>query len=109
LWRTAAQAQFFEEARTSNSLVVASTLSPWLIQTCVSLGTPRKSLSAVLDREVGAAVLAVGRGGHLGAEELGAELEAVADAQDRDAEFEDLGIAGWARGAGRRSPGRPRG
>jgi len=103
LWRTAAKAQFLVEASTSNSLVLASTLSPWLIQPGV-VGDARKSFSLVfLTLSSVAAVFAFGGGGDLGAQHLGAELEAVADTQDGDAEIEDLWGRRSAPCAGRRS------
>ncbi len=62
-------------------------------------GDAAEEAVVVGDRQVGAAVLAVVGGGDLGAEELGAEVHAVADPEDGDVEVEELGGAGGGSSA----------
>ena len=74
-----------------------SSRSPWLIQTCASVLDLGQEPDAVEDAEGGEAVFALLGRDDLAAEEVGHELDAVADAQDRDAEVEDaLGRVGRA-------------
>ena len=70
---------------------ILSDLSPWLIQTCRLSLTPAQEAASVEDLKGGEAVLALARGNDLASEEMGHELESVADAQDREAELEDPG------------------
>ena len=94
---TAACGQVSVAASETNSSDTRSTWSPWLIQTCVSCGDAGEQVGgsgfdASID-QLRPAILA-GRGAlHFAAERLAHQLHAVADAEHRDAELEDLRIA----------------
>ena len=67
--------------------------SKWLIHTCWWVGwPPPNSTPRGHDVEVGAAVLALARAGHLAAEVAGDQLGAVADAEHGHAEVVDGGV-----------------
>ena len=86
-----------------------ATWSPWLIHTVSRAVQPGKEQTRLDDVDLGAAVLAAGAGLDPAAQRLGHQLHAVADAQHRDAEVEQLGRRLRRPGGVRRSAGRRRG
>ena len=81
------------DASTSKPSGAFETWSPWLIQTFCAAGCPREQHAAVAgERGIRRSVFAQAGVGDLAAERLRHDLEAVADAECRDAEVEDAGV-----------------
>ena len=79
---------------TSNPGARRSTRSPWLIQTC-SVGVQAvKQIVKIGDGKGFVTVFPGHRRGHLAAQEMVEELDAVADAQDRHPEAEQVRVHG---------------
>ena len=83
------------------------TASPWLIHTCSRAGRSCEQRRRRVDRQRGAAVLPLPRGGDLAAERLRHQLMPVADAQHRHAQREQPGIDAAARPASYTDAGPP--
>ena len=84
------------------------TESPCDIQTRCSAGCPPSSVPGGGDADRRPAVLRDAGAGHLAAEHLGHRLEAVADAEDRHARLEQVGVDAPGRPARRPTRGHPR-
>ena len=76
----------------------ASALSPWDIQAVMVAGSSAEERIGFDEADFGVAVFAFAGGAYSSAEVMDDVLQAVADAEDGEAEVEDGGVGGWRVG-----------